>query len=124
MAADFSDERRAIELIQVTEAEEIGWAMDDWRKGIKDQAALPVVAQSYSGNVMSADELAAKVKFDAVKSACRIMHNAVAELTDIIPVIAAERDEIDLGDFQAAIGTVKSLAEIITPKRASYSHAD
>src|SRR5690242_3716275 len=53
------DGKRALELIQVRDAEEIAWAMADWRDGrpTEDEPEKPKSAPvTYSGNELDAEE--------------------------------------------------------------------
>lgn len=123
LAASFSDERRAIELIQVQEAEEIGWAMNDWRKGIVDSEETPKPQiVTYSGNELDATELEAKIRHDALKGAASTLHNALAEVSDTAVLL----DTLNLPGagmrLREAVATIKTIAEIVQPKRASYAH--
>jgi hypothetical protein len=123
MAANLSDEKRAIELIQVRDAEEIAWAMDDWRKGRKDvPAEVPSVSRSYAGNEMDESELEAKIKHDALKGAAGVLHNAVAEVTDIALLLRTMDKAGEALSLDNAVTLIKAIADAVQPKRASYAH--
>jgi hypothetical protein len=115
------DEKRELELIQAREAEAIAEAMEDWRNG---QTAEVEAAKTptYSGNDMSAEELAAKLRFDTIKRAAERFSNSVGEITEAAESLApygfdGERVEID-----GIVGLLKVIAEAVKPKRASYAH--
>lgn len=124
LAANFSDERRTAELIQVREAEEISFAMTEWRKG--HSSVEPVVEEQpkrYSGSVMDADELAAKAKFDALKGAAQKLRNAAAEIVEAHDALGgSDVGASTLLEMTEAAETVNFLAAEVQPKRASYSH--
>lgn len=119
--------KRELELLQCTEAEELAWSMDAWRKGeigklaasLDVEEALPV--STYSGHTSSEEERAAKACYDAIKSACQFINNAVAGITD------AATDHLAPHGFlheRAVLLTVadrlKAVSAHIAPKRASY----
>lgn len=124
--ADLSPEKEELELLQCREAEELAWSMEAWRKGeigklaeaLEEGAAPPA---AYSGHTASDEELAAKVRYDAIKAAGSLLSNAIAGITD------AATDHLAPHGFQherAVILTVadrlKAVSSHIAPKRASY----
>lgn len=125
LASDMPDGKRALELIQVRDAEEIAWAMQDWREGRKDDPAetpaqsAPV---SYSGHQMTDEEMAAKVRHDALKGAASILHNAVAEIKDVADTLIALGFQNQGASLDDAIAIVRDVAHTVQPKRASYAH--
>lgn len=119
-----SPEKEELELIQCREAEEIAFAMVDYRNGA---TAAPVEEEKpktpalYSGHTSSAEELAAKHRYDVIKEAVRVIHNALSEVTDAAHTLepfgfAAERAVI-----LASADRLKAVADHIAPKRASYA---
>lgn len=125
--ADLSPEKEELELLQCREAEELAWSMDAWRKGeigklaeaLEEGAAPPA---AYSGHTASDEELAAKVRYDAIKAAGSLLNNAIAGITD------AATDHLAPHGFpheRAVILTVadrlKAVSSHIAPKRASYA---
>jgi len=125
---EISEAKRDLELIQCREAEELAWSMDAWRKGelaaraeeLEGAVALPPT--SYSGNAHSEEELAAKLRYDAIRAAGALLSNAVAGITD------AAKEHLAPHGFmteRAVILTVaeriKAVADHIRPKRASYA---
>lgn len=124
--ADLSPEKEELELLQCREAEELAWSMEAWRKGeigklaeaLEEGAAPPA---AYSGHTASDEELAAKVRYDAIKAAGSLLSNAIAGITD------AATDHLAPHGFQherAVILTVadrlKAVSSHIATKRASY----
>lgn len=123
--SDLPPEKEELELIQCREAEEIAFAMVDYRNGA---AAAPMVeekpAEKYSGHASSAEELAAKHRYDVIKRAVQALNNALAEVTDT----AATLEEFGFANERTVIlasaDRLKAVANHITPKRASYSIMD
>lgn len=123
-AGEINDVKRELELIQCREAEEIAWSMKDWRTGmapivVEEKAEKPA---AYSGHASSEEELAAKARYDAIKAAGSLIHNAIAGITD------AATDYLAPHGFpheRAVILTVadrlKAVSSHIAPKRASYA---
>ena len=70
---DLPPEKEELELIQCREAEEVAFAMVDWRNGVDsvkpDAEEKPEANPLYSGHTSSAEELAAKERHDVVKGA-------------------------------------------------------
>jgi hypothetical protein len=124
---EITEAKRELELLQCREAEELAWSMEAWRKGeigklaeaLEERAAPPA---AYSGHTASDEELAAKVRYDAIKAAGSLLSNAIAGITD------AATDHLAPHGFQherAVILTVadrlKAVASHIAPRRASYA---
>ena len=122
--ADIPDEKRELELIQCREAEEIAWAMRDWREGTR-AAEVPVEdkaeAPKYSGHQSSEEEVAAKKRYDVIKVAVSTLNNALSEAVDA----ASSLTEYGFGSERAAIlaaaDRLKAVSDHIAPKRASYA---
>lgn len=123
---EITEAKRELELLQCSEAEELAWSMEAWRKGeigklaeaLEEGAAPPA---AYSGHTASDEELAAKVRYDAIKAAGSLLSNAIAGITD------AATDHLAPHGFpheRAVILTVadrlKAVSSHIAPKRASY----
>lgn len=113
------EKRRDGYLVQTREAEEIAWAMADWRKG-QTKAPIPVEVvqpQRSSRLAMDADELAAKAKFDQVVRACQLLRNAAADVTESSELLGASS-----ASLRAIVDAINIIADLHQPKRASYAH--
>lgn len=124
--ADLPDDKRELELIQCREAEEIAWRMVDWRAGVSDAPAEAPTAKplAYSGHASSAEELAAKRRYDTVKAATSVLHNAIGEVTDAAATLEPYGFAVERAVVLEAAGDLKAVAAHMQPKRASYSAAD
>jgi hypothetical protein len=121
-----SPEKEELELIQCREAEEIAFAMVDYRTGA---TAAPVAAEApktplYSGHTSSAEELAAKRRYDVIKDAVRVIHNALSEVTDAAHTLEEYGFTPERAVILASADRLKAVADHIAPKRASYSIVD
>lgn len=123
IAADLSPEKEQLELIQCREAEEVAFAMTDWRNGTQASPAIveekPVAA--YSGHSASVEELAAKARYDVVKGAAQAMHNSLSEAIDAANTLEPYGYAVERAVVIQAAGNIKAIAMHIQPKRASYS---
>jgi hypothetical protein len=84
---ELSDREMKAELLQTSEAEEIGWAMDEFRKGYEPLAHAP--QESYSGYKPDAAAQAARDENRERLEASRRLDNSVAEINGVAEV--AER---------------------------------
>lgn len=125
---DLPPEKEELELIQCREAEEVAFAMVDWRKGVEsvktDPEAKPATSPLYSGHTSSAEELAAKARHDVVKGASNVLHNALSEVTDAAASLERYGFAPERGVILRAADWLKAVANHIAPKRASYSTVD
>lgn len=119
---DLPDEKRELELIQAREAEMIAEAMEDWRTGHQEVVAKKV--DTYSGNTMGADELAAKHRFDTIKHVAERLNNSVSEVTDAAMTLETldEGYAATAATLLSAAEDIKQIAYEVQPKRASYAH--
>ena len=127
IAGDLPDDKRELELIQCREAEEIAWSMVNWRAGTAETPAEPVEKAkptAYSGHASSAEELAAKRRYDTVKAATGVLHNALSEVTDAAATLEPYGFAVERAVILEAAGDLKAVASHIAPKRASYSASD
>jgi hypothetical protein len=126
--ADMPEDARALELTQISEAEQISWDMDDWRNGASTLGVATVTVEQPStertshGETMCADELAAKKKWDAIKDASRRLDNCVSDLDDLSKELPALGFNQLTADMNAALDGVIYVAESVKPRRASYAH--
>lgn len=125
---DLSPEKEELELIQCREAEEVAFAMVDWRKGVDSTKPDPEEKTKanplYSGHTSSAEELAAKARHDVVKGASSALHNALSEVTDAAASLEQYGYAAERGVILRAADWLKAVANHIAPKRASYSTVD
>lgn len=124
-AGEISEDKRALELIQCKEAEELAWSMADWRAnevgGTVEEEVPDKPSPSYSGNVKAADELAAKAQHDTIKAASSRLSNSVAEASDAANELLAKYGfEPERALIVTAAARIKIVADHITPKRRSY----
>lgn len=124
--SSLSPEKMELELIQCREAEEIAWSMKDWREGTApiEEVAEAKPVPNYSGNEHSAEELAAKRRYDVTKAACSVLNNAVSDLTDAAATLEPYGREGERATILAAVDRLKAVSAHMAPKRASYSVAD
>lgn len=122
---DLPPEKEELELIQCREAEDVAFAMVDWRNGA---APAPVAEDkpvaAYSGHASSAEELAAKHRYDVIKAAVQTLNNALAEVTDAAATLEPFGHAGERAAILAAADWLKAVANHIAPKRASYSIMD
>lgn len=122
-----SEEKRRIELIQCREADEIAFAMSDWRAGVTDEHAAVVPdkpAPTYSGNVTDPAEIEAKARHDAVKGAATRLHNSVAEITDAVALLVPYGWDPERAAALNAAGQIRVVATAVEPKRIGYAVTD
>ena len=126
LAGDLPPEKEELELIQCREAEEIAFAMVDWRTGTKPMAVAEESAKPtlYSGHTSSAEELAAKRRYDVIKEAVRAINNALSEVTDAAHTLEPYGFAPERAVILASADWLKAIANHIAPKRASYSIVD
>lgn len=118
--AELPEERRELELIQVREAEEIAFAMVDWRLNRSGVSAEPEAAAParYSGNTMTVEELSAKAEFDRKVALARQLRNAEAELAEVAESVTDSiRQKLANMAYE-----IRCIANDIEPKRKSYAH--
>lgn len=125
-ATDMGPEKRKLELIQSTDADEISFDMEEFRRGQVKEASEAREAEQrpgYAGNAMGADELAAKERHDTLLNGSRKLDNALSESLDIAIAIHG------YGDYSAAemliheaVEKLREASATIRPARPSYAH--
>ncbi len=122
---NLAPEKQRLELIQCAEAEEIAWRMEAWRKGNEEVVVIteekPSGKPTYSGHQSSAEELAAKARFDVVKGSSSSLHNSVAEVTEAAAALEQYGYAEERAVLNEAAGLIKAVAMHVQPKRASYA---
>jgi hypothetical protein len=120
MAIDDVEKRRAL-LRKASRAEQISWAMEDWRLGRTDEAPVASVSVSYSGHEQSEEARHADDRVSALLRSARRIDNSVAEMAEI----AALLDDLGLRedgfDLRFAVEMLRELSERVRPKRPSYA---
>lgn len=115
--------KREIELIQCRDAEEIAFAMQEYRAGIVEvPAEEEKTPKRISTNQMSKRELAAKQRFDSIKEASQKLNNAVADINDAVPLLKPYGFVRHCGALMTLHDKLKARAADIRPKRSSYAH--
>jgi hypothetical protein len=120
-AGEITEEKRLLELEQAREAEEIAWAMEDWRSG-QTPAPVATAKATYSGRPDTAEEIAARNRHVALREAARRIDNGVADAVEASEAIAPYGFDDVRMHIAADVASLKDLAELIRPKRASYAH--
>jgi hypothetical protein len=124
-AEEITKAKRELELIQCNEAEEIAWAMEAWRQGehaLQDvEPEEAAITSSYSGNVSSEEELAARNQYETIKRAGQLLQNGIANIHEASEEVLAP---LGLPSERAVLlacrDRIKAVADHIAPKRASY----
>lgn len=114
---DLTPEKLRAELVQSTDAEEISWQMDAYRRGEKvAEAARPA---TYSGATFTADELAAKDRHDRLVAGSRKLDNAVADTVDQVNFLESIGRDEECERLMRAVAEIKAVSEAMRPTRAS-----
>lgn len=128
---EITDAKRELELIQCKEAEELAWSMEAWRKGelaeraAELEAVVVKVPANYSGHVHTDEELAAKRRYDAIRTAGALMQNARTALADAANIVMPPLGLVpERALLLYVVGVVGKIADHLKPKRASYSVSD
>ena len=126
ISGDLSPEKEELELIQCREAEEIAFKMVEWRSGTKP---VPLAEENpkgalYSGHTSSAEELAARARYEVIKRAVSVLHNALAEVTDAAHTLEPYGFVAERTAILASADKLNAVAGHLAPKRASYSIVD
>lgn len=119
-AAHPAPERKRDELLlRATEAENVAWAMDEYRTG---HTPVRETRASYNERDESEDARAALDRARLVKRAEDKLHNALAEASDQADALEklGDADEGALRMIRQAVLLLKEAAEIVAPKRPSY----
>jgi hypothetical protein len=125
---DMPDAKRELELIQCREAEDVAFAMDEWRAGLssKEQPGPEAKKGVPTGQDMTAEELAVKERFDALRSAGEKVSNAIGIIGDAADLLRFERlsghYDPDARRLLHLADKLRLAAEQFRPKRASYAH--
>lgn len=126
MASNLPPEKEELELVQCREAEEVAWSMREWRAGAsaKAEGSEDQPAAKYSGHTSSAEELAAKARYDVVKGSASKLHNCLSEAIDAADALEPYGYAAERAVVHRAADHIKAVAMHIQPKRASYSTVD
>lgn len=123
LRSDMPTEKQRKELIQCREAEEIAFAMKEWRAGtipVKPKEDRPV-RPTYSGIPDDPAEVEAKKRWQTIKNAATRLNNSIAEISTAIEDLepygwSEERDALTL-----QLEQLKLIAEQIRPKKIGYA---
>lgn len=120
---DAADPKRAAELLQISAAERIGWAMDEYRNAWPE----PESDRAYYSGV--APDKEAKEEIDrakAIKSAHSKLHNALAEANDQLEILKrlGGIDRLALIHLAGGVSLLRSAADEISPKRKNFASPD
>ncbi len=119
--SDMPEATRTLELVQCREAEEVAFAMVDWRSGLTAVEPEPATT-SDRGSRMSSEELAAKAAFDTRRDAAAALNNSVAEISEAAEALGRYGWEGEKLTLLSHADCLKGIALEIRPKRASYAH--
>jgi hypothetical protein len=117
-------DKAKLELIQCTDAEEIAWAMRDFRLGIEaiEPEAPARERPGHAGNRMSVDELAAKKRHDTLRDGADRLHNLIAEAMEVAREIRAYGFFDEAVETEMACARLQAAADAFRPKRRGYAH--
>ena len=123
LRSDLPEEKQRKELIQCREAEEIAFAMKEWRAGMipaKVRDDKPV-RPTYSGNTDDPAEIEAKKRWQTVKNATTRLYNSIAEISTAIEGLEPYGWDSERAALSAQLDLLKLTAEDIRPKRPGYA---
>jgi uncharacterized protein YbaA (DUF1428 family) len=123
-AGEITDEKRALELAQCRDAEEIAFNMDTWREGEAQVVNAPKAAtKGYTGMVRAADELEAERLWQARKRLHKEACNAVAEVNEACEALAKWGFGTARTLAAEGVDKLRAAAEVVNPEHG-YSVAD
>jgi len=128
---EITDAKRAVELLQCKEAEEIAWAMERWHLQEEEAGDAPPATERDRARTMmgatltSEEELAARARYEAIKRAGAILGNAIAGVHEVATEVLAPLGlETERAVLLLSHERIKAVAAHIAPKRASYHPGD
>jgi hypothetical protein len=112
---ELSETESNLELEKSTEAEQIAWSMIAYKEG-RERKAEPETRATYTGHELPEDQLRRDRIQRARTKAAECVHNAVAELSNLVDVLKADARPDDAnGDFGMDLDLMLSVAEDAIP---------
>lgn len=98
-------------------AEQVAWAMDDYRNGVEEVPAESLTAISDAANINSADRLKER---QALIQGVSVLHNALATINDLADVINGLDVHPEVVErLRHDVESLRLSAEAIEPRRGS-----